>query len=261
VTETTSWLDDRALAAIPVAAVTVAFLGSLLVFTVRTALRGRTVTDRVEKVGGSIVLSKFVMEFGVWAFRPVVRAGVRLEIHPDAFTWSSLLLHLLAAFLLARGQFGPGGWLLVLGSFADAVDGAVARARGLASDAGEVLDAAIDRWAEMAVYFGLAWYYRQLWWGFLAAAAACAGAVMVSYSRAKGQAFGIDARGGLMQRHERAAWLCTASVFSGIWEAWSPTPGFARHGLVLVALAAIALLANGTGWARTRFTRQELRRR
>jgi CDP-diacylglycerol--glycerol-3-phosphate 3-phosphatidyltransferase len=256
-----AWLDDPVLAIAPVVVLTAAFLGSLVVFALRAALRGHTATARVEKLGGSILLSKFIMDFGLWAFGPVIRTGVRLGIHPDVFTWSSLVLHLVAAVLLARGHFGPGGWALVLGSFCDAIDGAVARARGLSSDAGEVLDAAIDRWAEMAAFFGLAWYYRELWWGFVLAVAACAGAIMVSYSRAKAEGFGIDAKGGLMQRHERGAWLCTATVFSGIWEAWHPSAGFARHGLVLFALAAIALLANWTGWSRTAFTRRELRRR
>jgi CDP-diacylglycerol--glycerol-3-phosphate 3-phosphatidyltransferase len=258
---TSAWLDDPALAIAPVVVLTAAFLSSLVVFAIRGALRGRTATARVEKLGGSILLSRFIMEFGLWTFSPLVRIAVRLRIHPDAFTWASLLFHLLAGLLLARGHFGVGGWALVLGSFCDAIDGAVARARGLSSDAGEVLDAAIDRWAEMATYFGLAWYYRELWWGFLLAVAACAGAVMVSYARAKAEGFGVDAKGGLMQRHERGAWLCTAAVFSGIWEAYRPSPGFAHHGLVLLALAAIAVLANATGWARTAFTRRELRRR
>jgi phosphatidylglycerophosphate synthase len=256
-----SWLDDPALAIAPVALLTAAFLGSLVVFAVRARLLGRAGNARVEKLGGSVLLSRFVMEFGLWAFSPVIRAGVALRIHPDVFTWSSLLFHFLAAWLLAGGHFAVGGWALVLGSFCDAIDGAVARARGLSSDAGEVLDAAIDRWAEMAAFFGLAWYYRELWWGFLLAVAACAGAVMVSYSRAKAEGFGVDAKGGLMQRHERAVWLCVAAVFSGIWESWRPSTGFAHHGLVLFALAAIALLANWTGWSRTAFTRRELRRR
>ena len=256
-----AWLDEPALAILPVALLTGAFLSALLVFAVRSALRGRVSTPRIEKLGGSILLGRFIMEFGVWSFGPVVRAAVRLRIHPDVFSWASLLFHLGAAVLLAGGHFGAGGWLLVLGSFCDAIDGAVARARGLSSDAGEVLDAAIDRWAEMATFFGLAWYYRQLWWGFVLAAAACEGAVMVSYSRAKAEGFGVDAKGGLMQRHERGAWLCVATVFSGIWEAYRPSPGFAHHGLVLFALAAIALLANATAWQRTAFTRRELRRR
>jgi hypothetical protein len=66
---------------------------------------------------------------------------------------------------------------------------------------------------------------------------------------------------GLMQRHERATWLCVATLASSIWEAESPSTGFARHGLVLAALGAIAVLSNAAGWSRTSFTRRELRRR
>ncbi len=238
--------------------VSVAFLA----FAV-AARRGRPRTARVEKAGGSVVLSRYAMEYGLWVFGPVVRGAVRLGIHPDALSWASLVLQLGAAALVASGRLGGGAALFAVGAMLDAVDGAVARARGMASDAGEVLDAAVDRWGEMAVFFGLAWYYRAFWPGFLLAAGACAGAVMVSYTRAKAEAFGVDATLGLMQRHERSAWLWVAMVASSVWEAWHPAPAgqLALHLPVLVALGAIAGLANWTGWLRLRHTRRELRRR
>jgi len=255
------WLRSPALTWGPLVVLTAVFLSAFAAFAVKSALQGRTHTERVEKAGGSIVLSKFVMEYAIWLFGPFTRAAVRMGVHPDVLSWASLVLQLAAALLLADGNFGLGGWMLVFGSICDALDGAVARGRGLSSPAGEVLDAAVDRWGEMAVFFGYAWYYRSFGWGFLLACAACAGAVMVSYSRAKGETFGIDAKMGLMQRHERATWLSVSTIFSAIWELWRPSPGFAHHGLVLFALAAIALLGNWTGWIRTRYTRQELRKR
>ncbi len=254
-------LKSPALTLVPLAALTAAFLAALAAFALRSALRGVPRSERVERQGGTVVLGKFLMEFGLWLFAPAARAAARLGVHPDFFSWSSLALHLAAAWLLAVGAFGLGGWVLVLGAACDSLDGAVARARGIASDAGEVLDAAVDRWAEMAVFFGLAWYYRGLWWGFLAAVAACAGAVMVSYARAKGEVYGIDAGMGLMQRHERAVWVATAAVLSGVWELWRPSPGFALHAPVLLALGVVAVLANWTGWRRTAHVRRELRRR
>lgn len=236
---------------------------AFVAFVLRSTLRGAPRSARVEKAGGSVLLSRFAMEYGLWVFGPVTRAAIRRDVHPDAFSWASLLLHVLAAGFLARGAFGVGGLLLVLGAACDAADGAVARGRAMASDAGEVLDAAVDRWAEMAVFFGLAWYYRSLWPGFLAAAAACAGAVMVSYTRAKAEIYGVDAAKGLMQRHERAVWLAVATLGSSAWEAWRPTPAgeFAFHTPVLVALGIVAVLANWTAWLRMQLTREELRRR
>jgi len=246
----------------PVAVVGV-FSLALVAFVVRTAIRGPPRTARVERAGGSVLLSKYAMEYGLWVFGPVTRTAIRLEIHPDALSWGSLLLQLASAAALAEGAFGLGGVLLALGALCDAADGAVARARGMASDAGEVLDAAVDRWAEMSVFFGLAWYYRPLWPGFLLAVGACAGAVMVSYTRAKAEAFGIPVTRGLMQRHERAAWLSVATVGSSIWDAWHPAPAgaLAPHTPVLVVLGLIALLGNWTAWGRIQLTRQELRRR
>jgi CDP-diacylglycerol--glycerol-3-phosphate 3-phosphatidyltransferase len=236
---------------------------AFVAFAVKTALRGGPRSPRVEKVGGSVLVSRQVMEYGLFVFGPVTRGAIRLGIHPDAFSWASLLLQLVSAVSIAGGYFGLGGTLLVLGAACDAVDGAVARGRAMASDAGEVLDAAVDRWAEMAVFSGFAWYYRSFWPGFLLAVGACAGAVMVSYARAKAEAYGISATRGLMQRHERAVWLSVATLGSGVLESWHPTPPgeVVFHAPVLVALGLIALLGNWTGWARVQLTRQELRRR
>jgi phosphatidylinositol phosphate synthase len=243
--------------------VVAAFSLAFVAFVVRSATRGRPRSARVEKAGGSVLLSKYAMEYGLWIFGPVTRTAIRLKIHPDAFSWASLVLQLASAVLIASGWFGLGASLLILGAACDAADGAVARGRGMASDAGEVLDAVVDRWAEMAVFFAFAWYYRSLWLGFLLSAGACAGAVMVSYTRAKAEAFGVEATIGLMQRHERAVWLAVATLGSSIWEAWRPTePGqFAFHTPVLVALGVIAVLGNWTGWLRMQYTRQELRKR
>lgn len=256
----TTWLAPAARwgSILLAAGLSVAFVA----FTVAVR-RGRPPSARVERAGGSVLLSKYAMEWGLWAVGPIIRGSVRLGIHPDVFSWASLVLQLASAVLLAAGRFGTGAALLIVGAGCDALDGAVARGRGVASDAGEVLDAAVDRWGEMAIFFGFAWYYRSLWLGFVLALAACAGAVMVSYTRAKAEAYGIDATLGLMQRHERAVWLAVATVGSSVWEAWRPSPAgrLALHLPVLVALGAIALLANWTGLARMQHTRRELRRR
>ena len=258
---TPGWLASPAVAVVPLVVLVALFAGGLVIFAIRTARGAGPRTARVERQGGTVVLGKWIMEFGLWMFRPAERAAVRLGVHPDAISWTSLVLQLAAGLLLALGAFGAAGWVLTFGAICDALDGAVARARNLASPSGELLDAAVDRWGETAVFLGYAWYYRGLWWGFLLAGAALAGAFMVSYARAKGEAAGVDARMGLMQRHERAVLLILSTVGSALWDAAHPEAGFALHAPVLVALGAIALLANRTGWQRTAFARRELERR
>ena len=244
---------------LPVALVLLA----LLAFMVRTALYGRPRSARVVKQGGTVLISEYAMEYAYWLTTPIVAACVRWQVHPDVLSWTSLALHLAGAWFIAQGNWIVGGWLLVGGALCDLLDGAVARARQLASDAGETLDAAIDRVAEMAIFFAYAWYYRQDPFGFVLAAAACMGAVMVSYSRAKGESFGIDAKMGLMQRHERAAYLAAATILSPLLEQFHSNGGGAlpRHGLLLATLGLVAVMSNITGIQRIAFIRKELRSR
>jgi CDP-diacylglycerol--glycerol-3-phosphate 3-phosphatidyltransferase len=257
----TELLTSPAVAWGPLIAVLVLFLGALAIFAVRTARFGLTTTPRGEKLGESPVLGRFFVEYGLWLFRPVVNTLVRVGVHPDHISWASWWLHALAALALANGLFAIAGWVLLFGAICDSLDGGVARARGLSSDAGEVLDAVIDRWAEMVMFFGYAWYYRLDPFGFAVSLGACAGAVMVSYTRAKGETVGIDAAMGLMQRHERATYCIVATIFSTLIEHWFPSGTPPRHWLVLVALTLICLLANWTGIVRTRFIRRGLQAR
>ncbi len=239
-----------------------AFVVAFGAFALKTARTGLPHSKRVLQHGRTSRLGTYFMEYGLWVFRPAVRACVRIGVRPDSLSWASLVLQLGAGAAIAAGWFGLGGWALVLGASCDSLDGGVARAQGLASDAGEVLDAAVDRWGEMAVFFGLAYYYRSDAVGFFLAAAACAGAVMVSYVRAKGEAMGVAAHMGLMQRHERAAYLGVSTVLSPLvawW--WEPFALHPRYPLVLAALALIAVLANATAIQRTAFIRSELRKR
>ena len=139
-----SWMNSAALTWGPLAAVLTVFLGALAIFAMQTARHGLVQTERAMKLGGSAVLGRFFVEYGLWMFRPVVRVAVRLGVHPDHLSWASLWLHVIAAVALAYGGFGLAGWVLLFGAMCDSLDGGVARARHLASDAGEVLDA-VDR--------------------------------------------------------------------------------------------------------------------
>lgn len=255
------WVNSPATTWLPLVGLTGLLLATLLAFGLKSVIHGRPHSARVAQTGGTFLLGEFFMEWGLWVFAPFARFAVRLGLHPDTLSWTSLVLTVAAAFLLGQGAFGLGGWLLLVGSACDSLDGSVARARGLASDAGETLDAVIDRWAEIATFFGYAWYYRDDAFAFSIACAACAGSVLVSYTRAKGEGFGIDAKMGTMQRHERAAYLITATILSSIAEVIWPSAGRPRHLLVLGALALIAIFANWTGARRTAFIRAELRKR
>src|SRR5712692_11750328 len=111
-----------AMGLVPLLALVSAFLVGLLGFALKTAIGGRQRTERVIRQGGTIFLGEYLMEYGLWLFRPVTRACVRLNLHPDVLSWTSLALQLGAAAAIATGHFGLGGSLLLAGAMCDSLD-------------------------------------------------------------------------------------------------------------------------------------------
>src|SRR5262252_8878294 len=81
----------------------------------------------------------------------------------------------------AGGSVLLGRWLILFGSMLDALDGIVAREMGVSSDAGEFLDAIVDRYCEIAGYIGLCYYYNERPFAMAAVLGALLGSLMVSY--------------------------------------------------------------------------------
>src|SRR5439155_26722313 len=138
---------------------------------------------------------------------------------------------------------GPalGGWLVIACAVLDALDGMVARSRGTASDAGELIDAAVDRYAEIATFAGIAAYYRDYPLGFWLSLTSLGGALLVSYARAKGEISGIDARMGSMNRAERATYIGAAGVLAPAIAHFSE--GNSSHPVFYLMLATLLLVA------------------
>ena len=242
-------------------------LGVLFLITtygVRVLVKGRARFDRIDRQGGSRLLSKGAMEIGYWIISPVARALASLHVSPNQVSWLSFAFGALAGLFLARGHFGFGAMCATICGLLDSVDGMVARLSGVASDAGEVLDAAIDRYVEFFFLAGLAIYYREQPALQLLALMALLGSFMVSYSTTKAEALRIEPPSGLMRRPERAVYLTAGAALSGPSIAWfESTPEFATplaYPMVL-ALAMVAVLANFSAIERFWLIVKALRRR
>jgi CDP-diacylglycerol--glycerol-3-phosphate 3-phosphatidyltransferase len=88
----------------------------------------------------------------------------------------------------------------------DLLDGAVARARGHGSPFGTVLDATCDRIADGALFAGLTWWCFGVADDRLLAVAALlclVSAQVISYIKARAEATGLSADGGMVERAER----------------------------------------------------------
>lgn len=93
------------------------------------------------------VWNKFVSGLG--------KASIRIGISPDMWTFLSLGYAVLSAVYLQKGLFWEGLGLSILMLAADALDGATARANGVSSTFGTILDHVVDRYAEFMLFTGL----------------------------------------------------------------------------------------------------------
>ena len=234
----------------------------LAAYSVRVLFYGRYQTERLKKEPGSVFLGRFFLEFGYWCFDPMERALLALGVTPNQLTAGSVFCSIGGAAAFATGRFTMGGWLVIACAVLDALDGMVARARGTASDAGELIDAAADRYAEIATFAGIAAYYRSYPIGFWLALASMGGALLVSYARAKGEISGIDARMGSMNRAERAVYVGAAGVLApSLAHLLEPGVVHPAFHLMLGTLLLVAVMANITAIRRFTYIHGELRKR
>ncbi|NBX68179.1 MAG: CDP-alcohol phosphatidyltransferase family protein [Proteobacteria bacterium] len=216
-------------------------------YSVKLILKGRTQYDRVNRQGGSVLMGRGMMEVGYWALQPVAKLLVFLHVTPNQISWASLVFGGISGTALAYGYFGFAALFACYSAFMDCLDGMVARMTEVASDAGEVLDAAVDRYVEFFFLAGLIIYYREEPVFQMIALFALAGSFMVSYSTAKAEALHIPPPPGIMRRPERAFYLTLGAALSTFPIPWldsyfnfSKPVGYP----LLLATFAIAALSN-----------------
>jgi CDP-diacylglycerol--glycerol-3-phosphate 3-phosphatidyltransferase len=230
---------------VPLIAVPAYFFSFFFYFCFRSIWVPVPRSARFDKMGRAKVVPRFVLEYGYWMLNSQVKILLALGLSADAMTLLSLAFGALGAMYIGVGRFGLGGWLMFYSFFCDAFDGIIARKRGTASNRGEYFDAFVDRYADMITGFGFLYYYRNDAWPAAIVAMGMAGSAAMGYARAKGEAVGIDPNVGVMQRHERAAWIGVFTVLSPFVSAFvEPGASHPMFHLALFALLLVAILSN-----------------
>lgn len=152
---------------------------------------------------------------------PVANWLVRRGVHPNTITAFGTLCTIIAAGIFAMGHIRTAGWFLGLTALFDVLDGTVARRSNQESVFGAFLDSTLDRLADGAIFVGLATFYaldpvHHSAWMMLLCMSGLVGALMTSYTRARAEALGIDAKVGMVQRAERVVLLSAPQAFFGL---------------------------------------------
>jgi phosphatidylglycerophosphate synthase len=176
----------------------------------------REKTPEIEDRPASKLLNRWFREYWFWLTDPAVKFFVAIKLTPNSLTSIGILLSFFSAYLFYIGDFGWAGWLMIFAGTFDTFDGRVARAINRETKSGAFYDSIADRVAEGAVFVCIATYYFGhigYWISFIA----LIGTVLVSYSRAKGEANGVKYDGGMMQRPERVVYIGVGGVFTPIF--------------------------------------------
>lgn len=170
------------------------------------------------------MLSFFGRETFAKATAPLGRALVGTGLTPDAVTLIGTVASITAAVtLFPTGHLFWGTMLIWLFVMFDMLDGAMARARGGGTKYGAVLDATCDRIADGAIFAGLAWwaiYHEHNRWLFAATLVVLVTSQVISYAKARAEASGLSADGGLIERPDRLVVVLVGAGLTGIGGYW-----------------------------------------
>ena len=141
---------------------------------------------------------------------------IESRLTPNAISITGFLLNVVAAVLVVEKLFFLAGVAFIVGSVMDTLDGRYSRMSGKGTMFGAFLDSTLDRIEEGIVLTAVAWYFADS--GDAIAAAACVitvlGSLMVSYTRARAEALGVECKVGLATRPVRVVILSIGLVFA-----------------------------------------------
>jgi CDP-diacylglycerol--glycerol-3-phosphate 3-phosphatidyltransferase len=138
------------------------------------------------------------------------------RLTPNAISLTGLALNVLAAVLVWQQLFFLGGVAFIIGSIMDTLDGRYSRMSGKGTAFGAFLDSTLDRCEEgivlTAVAVSFARQHNEL--AVAAVVVAVLASLMVSYTRARAEALGVECKVGIATRAVRVVILSVGLVLA-----------------------------------------------
>jgi phosphatidylinositol phosphate synthase len=141
---------------------------------------------------------------------------IESRLTPNAISMTGLVLNVAAAVLITQRLFFLAGLTFIVGSVMDMLDGRYSRMSGKGTPFGAFLDSTLDRIEEGIVLTAVAAYFSSRGDDLAVAATVLTvlGSLMVSYTRARAEALGVECKVGLATRPVRVVVLSAGLVFA-----------------------------------------------
>src|ERR1700744_4483805 len=185
-----------------------------------------------------------------WLLQKIVNGLALSKISPNTLTFIGLLINVVAAFFFGYGRadnyvrmFFYAGLVIIGAGVFDMVDGRVARQTNQVSVFGAFFDSVMDRYSDVAIFFGLLVYFaRGDRFFYVVLVSFCMTAsFMVSFTRARAEALIGTCKVGFMERPERIVLIILGALFN-------------KWGVMAPALWVLAIFATITVINRISFT-------
>ncbi len=207
---------------------------------------------------------------------PIIGLLQKLGLTPNGITMIGFGITIFASAILIYGAEKGSrndpeyitwfGIVLLLAGVFDMLDGQLARKTGKMTVFGAFFDSIIDRYSEMIMFFGIAYYlvsFDYFLSGILAFLAMI-GSIMVSYARARAEGLGYDCKVGMMQRPERILLIGISAIlygvvyyFSGTFKIqWDNLPVFENISIFTIPIFILAVLTNYTAYQRISYCKK-----
>ena len=168
----------------------------------------------------------YVKKATLRVIEPAISLLARNNVSPNKITTAGTLVTVAAGAVYASGHIMTAGWIMAVTAFFDVIDGEVARRTGRCTVFGAFYDSSLDRVADGALMAGLTVFYatnpiHHNIYMMVVCLLGIVGTFLVSYTRARAEALGIDAKVGVMQRPERIVLLSVPQALFGLfWNGW-----------------------------------------
>jgi CDP-diacylglycerol--glycerol-3-phosphate 3-phosphatidyltransferase len=141
---------------------------------------------------------------------------IESRLTPNAISLTGFALNLVAAALVLDERFVLAAIAFIVGSVMDMLDGRYSRMSGKGTPFGAFLDSTLDRVEEGVVLAAVAAYFAKRGDEVAVAAVVLSvvGSYMVSYTRARAEALGVECKVGVATRAVRVVILSAGLLFA-----------------------------------------------